>query len=129
MDSKDFDLWNNRKKSLDKSVRRLFYKEREIWWCSLGINIGDEIDGKSGEFLRPIIVLKYISRETLLGVPVTSKDSDTNYHIPVKTKRVKSFAKLSQIRVISSKRLFRKIDRMDKPSFEALKWAIVNCLF
>ena len=47
MHTKDFDSWNTLKQRLnskeDKSVP--WIKEREIWWCSVGINIGHEADG------------------------------------------------------------------------------------
>lgn len=39
--NKDFDSWNTRKKELN-SIKPHFYQEREIRWCSLGINIGFE---------------------------------------------------------------------------------------
>jgi len=40
---KDFDKWNMKKKKLDKNKRDLLFKEGEIWWCSLGVNIGEEV--------------------------------------------------------------------------------------
>ncbi|MEK7104887.1 MAG: hypothetical protein AAB868_02505 [Patescibacteria group bacterium] len=39
---KDFDNWNKRKKEIN-SEEPNFYHEKEIRWCSLGINIGNEI--------------------------------------------------------------------------------------
>lgn len=44
---KDFDQWNSEKKGLEISgPESLQFHEREIWWCSIGINLGDEHDGK-----------------------------------------------------------------------------------
>lgn len=48
---KDFDKWNNRKKIIDQKEisNQMFFNEREIWWGSLGVNIGYEQDGKNDE--------------------------------------------------------------------------------
>ena len=43
---KDFDQWNIKKKKHDTSKRYLFFKEGEIWWCSLGVNVCEEVYGK-----------------------------------------------------------------------------------
>ena len=44
---KDFDKWNELKKKLHVRQERLLFHEREIWWCSLGVNIGFEENGKN----------------------------------------------------------------------------------
>lgn len=38
---KDFDSWNDIKKNLDGKAKDMLFKEREVWWCNLGLNIGD----------------------------------------------------------------------------------------
>ena len=43
---KDFDSWNEKKKILNNNDVS-FYHEREVWWCSLGVNVGYEQNGKS----------------------------------------------------------------------------------
>jgi len=55
---KDFDNWNNIKKKLDKSDQNQSFYEKEIWWCSVGINVGSEHDGKGNRFMRPVYILK-----------------------------------------------------------------------
>lgn len=45
----------------------LFY-EREIWWCSLGVNIGFEQDGTNDLFERPVLVIKKIQPRRALGL-------------------------------------------------------------
>lgn len=48
---KNFDSWNELKKGLENTNRLLdkefFFHEREIWWTSLGLNLGHEQDGKN----------------------------------------------------------------------------------
>ncbi len=95
MHIKDFDSWSKEKQNLDSGSRTPFFKERGIWWCVLGVNVGMEIDGKSETFLRPVVILKCINREMVFIIPITSKNSNTKYHFPILTKRVHSFAKIS----------------------------------
>jgi hypothetical protein len=43
-ESRTFDDWNDQKKNLDKSAPTPpLFKEREIWWCTYGVNIGSEV--------------------------------------------------------------------------------------
>ena len=36
----------------------VYFREKEIWWASLGANIGYEQDGKNDNFERPVLILK-----------------------------------------------------------------------
>jgi hypothetical protein len=40
---KDFDKWNIKKKQIDAKTARLYFRQGEIWWVNLGLNIGYEI--------------------------------------------------------------------------------------
>ncbi|MBU2219125.1 hypothetical protein KKG15_01365 [Patescibacteria group bacterium] len=42
MKEKDFDAWNIQKKKIHSRDEKILFHEREIWWCSLGVNIGFE---------------------------------------------------------------------------------------
>jgi mRNA interferase MazF len=70
--TKDFDLWNNDKKKIDQTNRIFYFNEREVWWCSLGVNVGFEVDGKNQNFVRPILVLKTFGNKTCWVLPMTS---------------------------------------------------------
>ncbi len=61
MDSmrKNFDQWNTEKKNIHNRKNDVFAYPREIWWCALGINVGAEIDGKSDNFERPVLLCEY----------------------------------------------------------------------
>ena len=43
----------------------VYFKEKDIWWASLGANIGHEQDGKNESFERPILVLKKFNKYIL----------------------------------------------------------------
>lgn len=47
---KSFSNWHNKKQKIDREDRNKFYHQREIWWCYLGINIGNEQNGSGSNF-------------------------------------------------------------------------------
>jgi len=126
---KDFDKWNEKKKQLDNREDAPFYHEREIWWCSLGVNIGFEQDGSGEEHRRPALVLKGLSRETCLIIPLTTALSNHLMRPSVGLVEGKEArVLLSQIRVIDSKRLVRKIGYLNKKVFEQVRKAAKDLL-
>src|SRR3989344_5683655 len=121
--NKDFDQWNEvKKKTHTLEPNRLVFYEREVWWMSAGINIGVEIDGKHEFFLRPVIVVRKFNKDMALVVPTTAQDKKGNkYYLVVVGDDNKQYTVcLSQLRAISSKRLFRKVGTIDKISYGVL---------
>lgn len=118
---KDFDGWIARKKTIDGMPGTAFAHPREIWWCSVGVNVGAEIDGKNDNYERPVIVMKVYNKETLLVLPITSKQKDDEFHHKINADKKTVWVKLTQHRVISNKRLLRKIDVLGEAEFEELK--------
>jgi hypothetical protein len=55
---KDYFLWSRFKSILNNksSLEHINLKPGQIWWCSLGVNIDIESDGKSADFARPVWV-------------------------------------------------------------------------
>lgn len=120
---KDFDRWNIKKKELEKTDKTLYYYEREIWWCSLGVNIGYEEDGKNDKFERPILILKTFGNRTFWMLPLTSKIKENPYYYKCKLEDQEyiSCIVLSQIKLISEKRLIRKLTMLPKEDFQKIK--------
>ena len=58
---KDFDGWNSNKKQIHDHSAAPFYHKREIWWCSLGINVGFEQDGTGANYDRPVLIRDFKS--------------------------------------------------------------------
>jgi mRNA interferase MazF len=78
---KDFDTWNSKKKEVHKQEAPPFYHQREIWWCSLGLNVGFEMDGTGERFDRPVLVLKGFNKNTFLGVALTGRKKEGKYYL------------------------------------------------
>jgi mRNA interferase MazF len=111
----DFDTWNVLKKKIDKRKKIVYANTREVWWCSFGLNIGTELYGKNELFERPVLVLKVYNKETLKVVPLTG--TNKKYSCPIELGNSISYASLTQVKTISTKRLSRKIGRIDSPQF------------
>ena len=119
---KEFDKWNEKKKKINEQELDIFYHEREIWWCSLGVNIGSEQDGSGEEYRRPVLILKGLSRQTCLIVPLTASPQTHPLRPSVGLVDGKAAtALLSQIRVIDSKRLVRKIGYLNQETFNRIR--------
>src|SRR3989338_886636 len=97
------------------------FKEGEIWWCSLGENIGSEINGKSDKFTRPVIVFRKLSSTTFLGVPTTTQARKGTWYVKITLHNKDTVAILSQIRILSYKRLYSKLGELDKKDFNYVK--------
>ena len=123
---KDFQKWHKRKEQLNGNKERLFFHEREIWYCSLGANLGFETDGKGDEFLRPVVIVRKFNNEIFWAVPLTKSKKP----VPYKAEKyyfafsfvpeVKSLAVLSQIRLIDACRLTRHAGTMNEAEFHEL---------
>lgn len=120
--SKEFDQWNNLKKKTHAATTWLAFYEREVWWMCAGVNIGVEIDGKHELFSRPVIIVRKFNKDMALIVPTTAQDKyGIKYYLTITGDDHKRYTVgLSQIRAISSKRLFRKIGTIDSASYDSL---------
>ena len=112
---KEFDKWNEKKKTLDSLDRLPFFNERQIWFCHLGVNVGFEQDGSGADFLRPILIVKQFNKEVFWGIPLTRSKKDSGsksgryYFSFIGLDGKESVVILSQIRLIDAKRLAYKI--------------------
>jgi mRNA-degrading endonuclease toxin of MazEF toxin-antitoxin module len=128
MEDKDFDNWNELKKILNEKQNTPFANSREIWWCSIGVNIGTEEDGKNELFERPIIILRVLNKNTLRIAPLTSKEKSDKHNFTISYNNRTGSVILSQIKTISTKRLSRKMARLDKKQYEKLMDKIRNVI-
>ena len=118
---KDFDLWNSRKKIINLKNKEIFCNQREIWWCSIGLNVGSEEDGKNELFERPVLVMNVFNRDMLRVVPLTSRCKNDLFHVQIKYGGMVGSAIISQMKTISARRLSRKLCRLDVAQFEDVR--------
>ncbi len=121
LDGKNFDAWNLLKQNLHgRDVSKLFYKEGEIWFCSIGVNIGWEKDGKNETFDRPVIILKKFWPSLFLGIPCTTKKQSGRGVYKFVLHATQYTALFSQIRVLDCRRLRRLVAVADGAVFRSL---------
>ena len=117
MPPKDFDTWNALNKSIHQKRFAAFVHTREVWWCSLGLNVGTEQDGKHTAFERPVLILRKFNRESVLVAPITSQLKRTPYHARFTHDSIEYAVIISQVRLLSTRRLRRRIFRMPEDMF------------
>ena len=127
---KNFDDWNILKKNINEREINpdLFFHEREVWWCSLGINIGSEADGKNEIFERPVLIIKKFNSEMVWAVSLTSKEKVGKHYLKVKHNKGESYVNLSQLKTVSTKRFQRKIGMINEEDFLKVIDQITNYL-
>jgi mRNA interferase MazF len=119
--------WMPKKVKIHFSNRgEVYFEEREIWWASLGENIGSEANGKNVHFERPVVVLKKLSRDMLLAIPTTTKVKNGTWYHRFHFAGHERRAMLSQVRAISSKRLVRKMGALTLMDFKSLQDEMVG---
>lgn len=125
---KNLDVWSHLKGVLhiqDKEQHQ--YKdihERDIVWCSVGLNIGYEIYGKGELFNRPVLVYKKISSELFIGLPFTKKiKKRTGWYFYSDKEGCIVF---EQIRTFSVKRAQSRHKKISKRDFNAITQALLS---
>ena len=114
---KDFDGWHPIKKDVNQRDAIPTFKRREIWWCSTGVNIGVEQDGKNHRYERPVLIVRKFNRRLLWGIPLSTKIKDFPHYLTIEFKATKekepkerSFV-ISQMRSFDSLRLIRPLEK------------------
>jgi mRNA interferase MazF len=121
MYSKDFERWNKLKQNLNALKNQdIRVKEGEIWWCALGVNIGNEIDGKNELSERPVLVIKKFPNKSYWIVPLSKTDREHKFAIPFIIDSKISKAIISQTRVISSQRFIRRMHKVSSKKLLAI---------
>lgn len=130
-EKKIFRMWNIMKEDIHNSEDNIpnYFHERDIWWCRLGVNIGFEQDGKGKHSSRPVLIIKKFTRHVAWIIPLTTKKKDNSYYISCKGTNGKIYTVIiSQLRLISTKRLTDKIGAIDCIDFAHIKKTIKDLL-
>jgi mRNA interferase MazF len=111
--NKDFDKWNNKKKELERIETKFLFKTGDIWWCSVGLNVRIESCGKGEDYQRPVLVLKKLSAESFIGIPLSTQKKDGSWFIDITIHGEKRYALLYQVRLFSTNRFQRRLATLD----------------
>jgi hypothetical protein len=120
---KDFDVWNEKKKTVDAITGYLSCEERDIWWCSLGLNIGNELDGKNTDFERTVIIFRKFGDDAAWVIPTISRKiaDGSRQEFDITRHGRQRIADISQLRLVSTKRLLRYEGRLSHADFQEIR--------
>ncbi len=130
--NKDYSEWHAKKTEIEHgSDERLFFHEREVWWCSVGSNIGFEQDGKGVDFARPMLIFKKFNKQIAWGIPLSTKvkadEKTAKFYCPVDLRDgMDRVALLSQLKLIDGKRLISKMGVIDEANYAEIQKAVIN---
>jgi len=118
---KDFNSWNNFKQDTDKKESRPPFSQREIWWTHIGLNIGDEENGKSSVFSRPVLVVKKFNNHIFWGIPLTTQVKEKPYYHKISFQEKEQCLMISQLRLFDAKRFTSRLGKLSPNQFKKLK--------
>lgn len=94
-----------------------FVSEGEIWWASIGDNIGQEINGKGDNFSRPVYIYHKFSHNFYLVIPMTSKIKEGSWFLGIHHEGKNVFLCMNQLRTLDIRRFrarLAEVDDLDK---------------
>jgi len=124
---KRFSSWFRIKSGIDaKSHRPPFFKEREVWWCSIGENVGVEISGKGAYFRRPVLVLRKLDRYTFIGAPLTRTLRNGDWFETIIIGGIANTVVIAQLRHFDYRRMDKICATIPDQEFERVIYAVMR---
>ena len=118
---KEIKNWFELKIKLWPKNDNVVFKQGDIWWCSLGFNIGEEILGKGTKFTRPVLVFKKFTSNSFLGLPLTTHGKKGSWYVEISFKNTKQYALLNQARILDKKRLTSRLGALGNTEYLKVK--------
>jgi mRNA interferase MazF len=119
---KKFSSWFRLKSQLhDAAHAAPLVSEGDIWWASVGENVGSEINGKSRLFSRPVVIYKKLAHGFYFVVPTTTQERKGSWFIAFRQNETRMVACLHQARAIDYRRLSTKLGTLDDEDFGRVK--------
>lgn len=125
---KDFKKWHSVKTTIENAEKqRVFFHEREVWWCSIGFNIGFEQDGRGGKFARPVLIFKKFNKEVCWALPLSTKIKIGKFYALADLgDNIARVAIISQLRLVDAKRFIGKIGTLSDENYTHIQKAVIN---
>lgn len=111
-------IWNQESKAV--------FKQGDVWWCSLGVNLGEEMFGKGAKFTRPVLIFRKFTGNSFLGLPLTKHEKRGSWYVEITIHKEKRWVMLNQARILDRKRLTNRIAELDGADFGRVKTAFLK---
>lgn len=123
INKEQFNNWNIKKQELHftDTKQKVYFKEGQVWWCSLGQNIGSEALGKGEHFRCPVLILKKLSKSTCIALPLSTQEKTGSWFTEITLQGEKRWVLLYQIKMIDKKRFQYKLGELDDTDFIQVK--------
>lgn len=131
----EFDTWNEQKREIDRSTfdrkhGQPLPKQRGVWMCRFGKKIGVEMNGGGSNFSRPALVIKRFNHEQYWVVPLSTRQKPLDFYLNFTEKSGQpASAVLSQMRLVSVKRMKRFMYTMPEETFDEVRTRLRRYLF
>src|SRR3990167_85164 len=93
---KEIKNWLELKIKLWTGDGKVVFKQGELWWCSLGFNLSEEIFGKGEKFTRPALIFKKFTGNSFMGLPLTTHGKNGSWYVELEIKGMKQYVLLNQ---------------------------------
>jgi mRNA interferase MazF len=93
----------------------------DIWWASVGENVGSEVNGKSALFSRPVIIFKKLAHSFYFAIPTTTKIRQGTWYVEFRQRERDMVACLHQARAIDYRRLSSNLGTLDDEDYSRIK--------
>ena len=113
--------WCRLKIVLWERQSKIVFKQGDIWWCSLGMNLGEEMFGKGEKFTRPVLVFRKFTSNSFLGLPLTKQEKRGSWYVEITTHGEKNWIMLNQARILDKKRFTNRVAALDTNDFKKVK--------
>lgn len=118
---KTFQSWCKLKIVLWGKENKIIFKQGDIWWCSLGMNLGEEMFGKGEKFTRPVFVFRKFTSNSFLGLSLTRQEKQGSWYVEITIHGEKNWVMLNQARILDKKRLINRVVALDTNDFQKVK--------
>lgn len=120
--AKQFMEWIELKEKLHyRAHKPPLVSERDIWWISVGENVGSEINGKNDLFSRPAIIFRKLAHGFYFVIPTTTQSKTGSWFVPFEHRGRRMVACLHQVRTIDYRRLSSRLGTMDTNDFQRIQ--------
>jgi mRNA interferase MazF len=124
---KQFDAWAKIKKEVQEEFRKINIDAGDVRWTSIGVNIGSEIDGKGDSFCRPALVVNVVGSTVAFIIPMSTKiKNDIAGYLEIEFQGERVSLCIHQSRVVSQKRIMKRIGKVTGNDLKVYKQAIKN---
>lgn len=102
------------------------FKQGEVWWCCIGMNVGEEIFGKGARFTRPVLVFRKFTTHSFLGLPLTRQNKEGSWYVAIMIQGKENRVMLNQARILDAKRMTNKISTLSDDEFKHVQYRFVD---